>query len=248
MKVTYIGHSGFLVEMERVYFLFDYYEGEIPKLSRNKKLFIFVSHKHQDHYNRDIWKLKEQYEDLHFVLSKEVPFSARQRGLLGISEEDCARVTRVRANESCLLSDREGNPIQVSTLKSTDIGVAYLITCEGCKIYHAGDLNRWVWKGETEEQNRNMEKNYSIQMDNLKKQLEEKRIAIAFLPLDSRQEEDAFGGIDEFLAKIQTDVVFPMHLWGKYDWIDRYRQTLSKEQADKIMKVERMGQEWILPL
>ena len=27
MKVTYLGHSGFLVEMDDVIFLFDYYKG-----------------------------------------------------------------------------------------------------------------------------------------------------------------------------------------------------------------------------
>ena len=32
LKVTYIGHSGFLVELEKVLFLFDYYPGEIPAL------------------------------------------------------------------------------------------------------------------------------------------------------------------------------------------------------------------------
>lgn len=245
MKITYIGHSGFLVEMEQVYLLFDYYKGKIPNLNREKKLFIFVSHKHQDHYNRDIWNLKEQYEDAHVILSKDVPFSARQRGLLGISEEDCARVTRVRANDSYLLSDRTENPIQINTLKSTDLGVAYLVTCENHKIYHAGDLNRWVWRGESDSWNQNMAKNYSIQIDILQKQLGNGYIDIAFLPLDFRQEDDAFNGINEFFEKIQVKTVLPMHLWGKYDLIKQYQQSVPKEWADKVVRIEKMGQEFL---
>ena len=40
MKVTYISHSGFLIETENCLFLFDYYEGKIPPLSQEKPLFI----------------------------------------------------------------------------------------------------------------------------------------------------------------------------------------------------------------
>mgnify|MGYP001712378457 CR=1 FL=1 len=34
MKVTYIHHSSFLVETDENYFLFDYFEGELPELPR----------------------------------------------------------------------------------------------------------------------------------------------------------------------------------------------------------------------
>jgi len=247
LQVIYLGHSGFLVEMEQVYFLFDYYKGDIPILDQNKKLFIFVSHKHQDHYNRDIWNLKNQYEDSYFIISKDVPFSARQRSLLGISEEDCERIIRVHANKNYLLSDRANNPVQVYTLKSTDIGVAYLVTYQNCNIYHAGDLNRWIWREETDEQNRNMAKNYSLQIDILQTYLKENKIMIAFLPLDPRQGEEAYGGVNEFLEKIKVDTIFPMHLWEKYNWIEKYIQMLPKQYADKIIKVKKAGQEWILP-
>ena len=46
MKVTYIGHSGFLLETEEINFLFDYSEGEIPILEKEKPLVVFVSHSH----------------------------------------------------------------------------------------------------------------------------------------------------------------------------------------------------------
>ena len=42
MKITYIGHSGFFVEMEDACFLFDYYKGTIPETDGNKKMYVFV--------------------------------------------------------------------------------------------------------------------------------------------------------------------------------------------------------------
>lgn len=59
MKITYIGHSGFFVEMEDACFLFDYYKGTIPETDGNKKMYVFVSHRHHDHYNEEIFRLQE---------------------------------------------------------------------------------------------------------------------------------------------------------------------------------------------
>ena len=60
IKVLYIEHSGFQVELEDAYFLFDYYRGELPELDPGKKFFIFSSHAHQDHYQRRIFEFQEK--------------------------------------------------------------------------------------------------------------------------------------------------------------------------------------------
>ena len=72
MKITFIEHSGFMVEMERTVLLFDYYQGEIPAFDKEKTLYVFVSHSHADHYNPVIWKLKEQYEKVQYIISDDV--------------------------------------------------------------------------------------------------------------------------------------------------------------------------------
>lgn len=36
MRVTYLGHSGFLLEMEDALFLFDYYQGSLPEMDPEK--------------------------------------------------------------------------------------------------------------------------------------------------------------------------------------------------------------------
>lgn len=43
MKVTFIEHSGFSVEMSETVILFDYYKGTIPEFPTNKNLCFCLS-------------------------------------------------------------------------------------------------------------------------------------------------------------------------------------------------------------
>ena len=70
IKVTYIGHSGFLLETQEANFLFDYYQGEIPQMDKDKPLVVFVSHRHEDHYNPVIFDLVYKYPSVKYVLPK----------------------------------------------------------------------------------------------------------------------------------------------------------------------------------
>jgi L-ascorbate metabolism protein UlaG (beta-lactamase superfamily) len=55
MEITYLGHSGFLVETSDAYFLFDYIRGELPAFSKEKRLYVFASHAHHDHWDSAIF-------------------------------------------------------------------------------------------------------------------------------------------------------------------------------------------------
>ena len=59
MQVTYIDHSGFMVESGSCYYIFDYYKGELPKLDKDKEEIVFCSHFHQDHFNPQIFQIYE---------------------------------------------------------------------------------------------------------------------------------------------------------------------------------------------
>ena len=45
LTVTYIKHSGFLIETANSYLLFDYWQGKLPELQYDKELYIFSSQK-----------------------------------------------------------------------------------------------------------------------------------------------------------------------------------------------------------
>ena len=57
MNVTYIHHSGFLVETCRFYYLFDYEKGQLPPMDITKPILVLSSHGHGDHYNPEIFSL-----------------------------------------------------------------------------------------------------------------------------------------------------------------------------------------------
>ena len=46
IKVSFLYHSGFLVELPEIIFLFDYYKGVIPELDSRKNIYVFSIHRH----------------------------------------------------------------------------------------------------------------------------------------------------------------------------------------------------------
>lgn len=66
MIIRYIDHSGFLVDGDECSLLFDFVEGQVPKRDAEKPLFVFVSHRHRDHFSKRIFSLgaKEIFLDL----------------------------------------------------------------------------------------------------------------------------------------------------------------------------------------
>ena len=57
MRVTFLEHSGFLVELPSVTLLFDWWKGELPALRPGVPLLVFSSHRHEDHFKPEIFSL-----------------------------------------------------------------------------------------------------------------------------------------------------------------------------------------------
>lgn len=237
MEVTYIEHSGFFLETESASFLFDYYQGEIPKIDTDKPLLVFVSHGHADHYNPAIFDLVRKHSAVQFVIPKgtQIKKYVLQYEEQGIDLSPHLMLVKKNETIEILLSNQKS--LKLTTLKSTDIGVAYLLEYEGKTFYHAGDLNLWLWEEEGQQFNENMTRKYFIQLEKLKG----KDIDIAFVPLDPRQGKDAFAGMESFLAYTNTKRVFPMHMWEQYDVITKFLQK-HPEYEQCVMKIEYQGE------
>ena len=48
IQVTYLAHSGFLVELDSAALLFDWWKGTLPPLPEDKPLLVFASHRHEE--------------------------------------------------------------------------------------------------------------------------------------------------------------------------------------------------------
>lgn len=208
MKIHYIYHSCFLVETKEYYFIFDYYKGTLPPLDTDKPILVFSSHFHADHYNPTIFFILKELGMKHIrgVLSKDIPSKKYPEDI---------PVTTVTHHRTYFPAAH----VTVETLLSTDAGVAFLLTCPEGTIYHAGDLNDWVWEGETQQYNKQMTGSYRHEITRIKG----KNIDTAFLVLDPRQEKHYAGGITFFLENTKTARVFPMHYWEQPEIIEKFK-------------------------
>lgn len=227
MKVTYIYHSGFLVETENCYYIFDYYRGELPILDTWKPVVVFASHAHRDHYNPEIFEILQRkgIKQIHAVLAKDI--SKRKYPPEGIP------AIRVRMDEEYELPAET----KLRTLHSTDAGVAFVVSCKEGTIYHAGDLNDWVWEGEPDKENRQMTGSYRHEIQKLKNI----EIDIAFVPLDPRQEDYYADGMSYFLRNVSAKKVYPMHYWEKPEIIEQFLEEYP-EYREIIVNTENANQ------
>ena len=206
MNLKYIYHSGFLLEFERAYMLFDYYKGDIPSLDKKKKLYVFVSHSHPDHFNEDIFDIFRDHKDVEYILSNDV---------VPKKQEDADRSYSLEPNKEYYF-----NELGVETYLSTDQGLAFMVSYNGKTIYHAGDLNWWTWVGfETEEEFDSLTRNFKNEIDKMGARL----IDIAMVPLDPRQGDRFDWGMKYFIEKTRPRHLVPMHGWNKLEVIDKFR-------------------------
>ncbi len=280
MKVTYIGHSGFAVELAQAVLVFDYYQGEMPAFPADKPIFVFASHKHADHFQHGIFELARQYGRVTFVLSKDCKMNEKYMARIGVPEEARGRIVYMGAREAKWFALAEaseqtseaetleaaletgesddvpranaGTPdnmsepelLRVETLDSTDEGVAWIVTVGSRCIYHAGDLNWWTWVGEeSEEEFADMTRRFEAEMA----RIEGRGFDVAFVPLDPRQGERYFWGLDAFMRCAEAARAFPMHFWEDYrvfDWIGACPEAAG--YRERLVRIERPGQEFEL--
>jgi L-ascorbate metabolism protein UlaG (beta-lactamase superfamily) len=237
IRVTFLFHSGFLVELPEQTLLFDWWKGELPPLA-DKPLFCFASHRHPDHFDPRIFSLASGGRDVTFLLGKDIRLTPRNREKWGVDDALAGRCLRVSGGQRL-----ETGGLSVEALPSTDEGVAFLVSAGGRTIYHAGDLNWWHWEGEDPAWNRSMEAAFKRAVEPLRG----RHIDLAFAPLDPRLGKESGWGFAYLLDTADAPVVFPMHQWEEFGLTARFCAA-RPDLAERITAVERPGQCWELPL
>lgn len=241
MKITYLGHSGFMVELHDSCLVFDYYRGEFLQNRedlKQKKWYIFSSHSHADHFNPKIMELMCESPNVTYVFSKDIERKLKFHKELVEGRNICY----MRRDEEIRLND-----IEIKTFHSTDKGVAFLVKAEGKLLYHAGDLNWWHWEGESAQYNNDMAARYRREVGKIRETVEGKdgMIDVAFLPLDPRLFGAYYMGMKYFLENVKTVHVFPMHFWdepGVQDkFLQEYHDVIAKTNCE-FCKLARDGE------
>lgn len=220
MQVQYIFQSCFVIELESHILLFDYYKGELPTFSTNKPLYVFVSHSHHDHYNPEIYSIP--HPNITYIISKDVD----TRGI------------KLGPNEQITIDD-----IEIQTLLSTDLGIAFVILVEGRYIYHAGDLHWWHWIGEPEEDNTYQKQTFQREINKIK----HLPFTLMMTPLDPRLKEATSWGMEYILNNVTTTYIFPMHFFTKIKGMNTYIQQSPLSSFTNIITIKQKGEIFTLP-
>ncbi len=211
MKLTYIYHSGFSVEGEGFTLIFDFYKDvtdsskhklvEEVLLHRPGKIYVFSSHSHQDHFNKEILAWKAKRPDLIYIFSSDI-----------------LKRLKTPKDAAIYLSKQEvyqDETLKVQAFGSTDIGGSFLVEVAGKRIFHAGDLNNWHWKDEsTEEEIRKAENDYLRELNLIAESAGQ--FDLVMFPVDKRLGTDYMRGAEQFVDKIATTLFSPMHFGEDY--------------------------------
>lgn len=232
VKVTHLFHSGFMVETVNNLMVFDYCDPRphfdvdekailTHKDFKNKEnVFVFSSHSHRDHFDKKIldWNV---YNNIQYVFSDDISL-----------ESTSQHHYFMKPYEHKALSN-----LTIMTYGSTDLGLSFLVKVDGVTIFHAGDLNWWHWKKDSQKVQKKEEKDFKANVDRLKGT----DIDIAFIPVDPRLEEYYYLAGEYFTKTINPKVIIPMHFENHYSICKDFHDKISdfKASAPILTKQDR---------
>ena len=237
MKLTYIFHSGFVLEADRSILVFDYWMDpahvmESVLLSK-KPLYVFSSHFHEDHFTRDIFEWRKQKRNITYILSKDI-FRHRRAS----KEEADAWLAK-----GASWSDKS---VSVKALGSTDSGVSWIVETEGKRIFHAGDLCNWyarflpdavpgqtIYSEEFEEYIDPIahEKQYLGELKDICKVAD--TFDIVMFPVDGRIGNGYTLGGRQFIERFKVKMFVPMHFVASgFESAWRFREFADELNVD----------------
>lgn len=215
VDLYFLHHSGFMLELETMILVFDYYLDPLKRVEdrlekTDKPVYFFVSHVHGDHFNRAIRKFEKRASG--YFLHRDCHLALADESLL--HEMDVGETVN------------EG-PLSVHMYGSTDAGGSYMVEAEGLTIFHAGDLNWWHWAGEGDSENREARDWFFRELSCIN----EKEVDIAMLPVDARQQAAREWGVKAYLSHFSAGLLIPMHAFGQR-WAPSYefRWLFPKQQ------------------
>lgn len=208
-RITYLAHSGFAVTLDKLVLVFDYFRDPSHALHRileakpDAKVIFFVSHRHVDHYNHDIFEVAQNH-DRYYVVSNDIP------------AKDIPTTINVAGMSAGDIVGPLPEGIMVKAYKSTDAGICFMVTlADGKRIFHAGDLNDWHWQDESKPRDvQKADEAFKVIVNHIASEVPS--VDVAMFPVDARLGTDYARGARIFLDTIKVGDFFPMHFGA--DW------------------------------
>jgi hypothetical protein len=217
ISLTYIFHSGFLLDTDGCILVFDYWMDpagivrQCLNRAKDKPVYVFASHFHEDHFTREIFTWKDVVSCCTYILSKDI---LKRRK----AKKEEADVWLAKGGTW------EDEHIKVKATGSNDSGVSWIVEIDGKRIFHAGDLCNWYARfleGSTPDKEIYSEEfgEYFNPVAEEKRYLGElkdvRKIADSFdlvmFPVDGRIGNGYTLGARQFIDRFKVGVLAPMH-------------------------------------
>jgi L-ascorbate metabolism protein UlaG (beta-lactamase superfamily) len=229
--VWYLGHSGWAIKTKNNFLIFDYTEMNtvvedkeirnsfINSIDlKNDNVYVFVSHEHEDHYDKIIYNWGQQVKNIKYIL--------------GWDDSESSKYICVGANKVYNIDD-----IEIITIESTDDGVGYLVKLDGLSILHFGDHANWCCE---------IDSYYKEQIDYLKDKCA--NIDIAFIPIakgSGIRPQSITDGAEYAINKLNIKMAFPMHGGGRENLYKEFEEEVKlKLRNSKIICAEKPDDMW----
>jgi L-ascorbate metabolism protein UlaG (beta-lactamase superfamily) len=179
----------------------------IPGELADQNVCVFVSHGHGDHYSETIFEWKETLPGIRYVMGFEPD-----------------RIPPEKYFHMPPRSEKDVDGMKISTIRSTDEGVAFMVQADGLTIFHAGD-----------HANGHDEKStlYKKEIDHLAKT--GLRPDISFFPITGcglGDPDSVREGVVYAMKKLHPKLLFPMHGGdATYRYLD-FAEAVSREKGD----------------
>jgi len=224
ISVTFFYHSCVAVESATAYLLFDYFsENTATKIPfpDNKKIYIFSSHGHDDHYSPNIFNDDFAPAPVSYILSNDIKNTPKNKSILWV--------------ESYQTYALDG--LIIKTFGTTDKGVSFMINIDDFQLFHSGDLNWWHWEKFSKEK-QELERN-SFQNELAK--LPKEPIDLAFVPVDPRLGDASYLAAHYFIDKLRPKYFIPIHLRTNFQIMKDFSQTVDSTHSH-VLTFEKTGE------
>lgn len=216
-KLTYIYHDGFVLDTPEAAVVFDYWKDPeaadprfLKELDPRKPLYVLVTHHHKDHFNPEIFQWSDQFEDTHYILSRDTYRAARHFFTPGSLYKGLKRVNPEKVSDLAPGGVYADDRISIRAFGSTDLGNSYMVEVDGKRVFHAGDLNAWVWKDDsTQQEIDEAMAHYDKVLDTISSVTDS--FDLAMFPADPRLGTDFWTGAYVFVRRFDVGIFVPMH-------------------------------------
>ncbi len=220
-QIWYLGHSGWAIKTKNHFIIFDYMIDTSQTVPADASLacghidaeqlgdyniYVFSTHEHWDHYHDNIFEWKDAISNIKYVLGHRPP---------EIPDTDYIFVApRI---------EKDIDDIKMTTIRSTDAGVGYLLEVDDLVIFHGGDHANGSL---------DFSGGFTPEIDYLAQS--KPHIDIAFMGVTGcslGDPESVRAGLFYALDKLQPNVFFPMHSgWDSF----RYQEFADSVQARNL--------------